>query len=73
MILKSPNRFRTPLMLMDLPRDVFPNLFQIIGIGLRMKFTMKKLDPLFKYTEFTKGSQQVSKAKLAVKYLCSIL
>lgn len=46
-------------MLMDLPRNVFPNIFGIIGIGLRMKFAMNKIDRNFKYTEFTEGAQQV--------------
>lgn len=47
-------------MLMDLPRNVFPNIFEMIRIGFTMKFGMRKIDPDFKYSEFSKGAQQVN-------------
>ncbi|RNA02687.1 Juvenile hormone esterase binding [Brachionus plicatilis] len=47
-----------PLMLMDMPRILVPNLFELIKIRLKVKFRMMQIDPSFNYSEFSKGTLQ---------------
>ena len=54
---QRPNN-KHPLMLMDMPRILVPNLFELIKIRLRVKFRMMQIDPEFNYSEFSKGALQ---------------
>lgn len=47
-----------PLMLMDMPRILVPNLFELIKIRLKVKFRMMQIDPSFNYSDFSKGTLQ---------------
>lgn len=49
---------KNPLMLMDTPRILIPNIFELIKIRLRIKFRMMQIDPEFNYSEFSKGTLQ---------------
>ena len=50
----------TKLMLMDMPRSVFPNIFSIIALRLKIGFQMFQLDKSFRFDQFLIGAEQVS-------------
>lgn len=50
---------KRPLKLMDLPRILVPNFFELIKVRFKIKFGMMKIDPSFNYNEFSTGTLQV--------------
>ena len=50
---------KRPLKLMDLPRILVPNFFELIKVRFKIKFGMMKIDPSFNYNEFSGGTLQV--------------
>ena len=53
----SDNKNR--LMLMDIPRNKFPNPFSLIELRLRIFFQMLQIDKSFAFDSFIMGAEQV--------------
>ncbi len=56
----TANHNQKRLTLMNLPRLLIPNVFELIRIRFKIRFLMFNIDSAFKYKEFSHGSLQAA-------------
>jgi hypothetical protein len=56
---KTSSGNQNRLMLMDMPRTKFPNIFSLIGLRFRIGLQMLQLDKSFSFDNFMIGAEQV--------------
>ena len=56
---KTSSGNQNRLMLMDIPRTKFPNIFSLIGLRFRIGLQMLQLDKSFSFDNFMIGAEQV--------------
>ena len=57
-----------PLILMDFPRTVFPNIFKVMALRFRIAFHMFQLDNTFHFGQFLMGTEQVCFGFICISY-----